>query len=197
MIASDLHDDIGSTLNSISVYTEVATQQLQRDAIRTKSLLDNMGVASRGMIDRMNDIVWAINPKNDDFENVLERMRFFAGELLSGKNMLLELEVDEKVIKARFSMQERKNIYLIYKEAVNNAYKYSGGTTVRVQIQKEGYNFTMAIEDNGDGFKSDGKNGGGNGLANMKNRAKEIGGRLNITSSAETGTTVQLILRKL
>ncbi|HVX50370.1 MAG TPA: ATP-binding protein [Chitinophagaceae bacterium] len=197
MIASDLHDDIGSTLNSISVYTEVATQQLQRDAIRTKSLLDNMGVASRGMIDRMNDIVWAINPKNDDFENVLERMRFFAGELLSGKNMLLEFEVDEKVIKARFSMQERKNIYLIYKEAVNNAYKYSGGTTVRVQIQKEGYNFTMAIEDNGDGFKSDGKNGGGNGLANMKNRAKEIGGRLNITSSAETGTTVQLILRKL
>ncbi|HWB27254.1 MAG TPA: ATP-binding protein [Chitinophagaceae bacterium] len=197
MIASDLHDDIGSTLNSISVYTEVATQQLQRDTVKTKNLLDNMGVASRGMIDRMNDIVWAINPKNDDFENVLERMRFFAGELLSGKNILLEFEVDEKVKRTRFSMQERKNIYLIYKEAVNNAYKYSGGNSVRVQIQKEGYNFTMVIEDNGGGFKTERKNGGGNGLANMRNRATEIGGRLNITSSLEKGTTIQLVLKKL
>lgn len=127
-IASDLHDDIGSTLNSISVYTEVAGQQLKTDTAKTAALLTNMGVASRGMIDKMNDIVWAINPKNDDFENVLERMQFFAAELLSGKNMLLKFEVDDKIKRSKFSMHQRKNIYLIYKEAVNNAYKYSGGT---------------------------------------------------------------------
>ncbi len=196
MIASDLHDDIGSTLNSISVYTVVAGQQLHADIARTEVLLDNMGVASRGMIDRMNDIVWAINPKNDDFENVLERMQFFAAELLSGKNMLLKFDVDERIKKSKFSMQQRKNIYLIYKEAVNNAYKYSGGTTVKVQINKEANYLQMIIADDGAGFSTETKNSGGrNGLVNMKNRAKEIGGKLTITSSPAQGVSVQLNLR--
>lgn len=194
-IASDLHDDIGSTLNSISVYTVVAGQQLEAGNGKTKMLLDNMGIASRGMIDRMNDIVWAINPKNDDFENVLERMQFFAAELLSGKNMLLKFEVDEKIKKLKFTMQERKNIYLIYKEAVNNAFKYSGGKTVAVRMFKQGGELEMIIADDGAGFNGVVKTAGGNGLTNMKNRAKEIGGRLIITSVPAHGTTVNLQMR--
>jgi signal transduction histidine kinase len=195
-IAGDLHDDIGSTLNSISVYTEVAGQQLPEDAVNTRRLLDNMGIASRSMIDKMNDIVWAVNPKNDDFENVLERMRFFAAELLSGKNMLLKFEVDEKIKKLKFTMQQRKNIYLVYKEAVNNAYKYSGGTTVYVKITGESNMLHIVITDNGNGFEAAGKNGaGGNGLTNMKNRAKEIGGKLTVSSTAG-GVTIHLQLRR-
>ena len=95
-IASDLHDDIGSTLNSISVYSEVASQQLDSNKQNAVELLKKMGAASRGMIDNMNDIVWAIHPKNDQFENVIERMQFFAAELLSGKNIPVGFQCDER-----------------------------------------------------------------------------------------------------
>ena len=96
-IALDLHDEIGSTLNSISVYSEIAGRQLKSNLGNAEILLEKMGTASRSMIDTMNDIVWAVNPKNDSFKNILERMQYFAGELLSGKNILLQFHVDEKV----------------------------------------------------------------------------------------------------
>lgn len=83
LIASDLHDDIGSTLNSISVYSSIAENQLESNLPNTKILLNRMGNASREMVEKMSDIVWTIHPKNDEFEKVLDRIRFFAAELLS------------------------------------------------------------------------------------------------------------------
>jgi two-component sensor histidine kinase len=195
-IASDLHDDIGSTLQSISVYTEIATQQLRNGEDRTKVLLDKMGIASRNMIDTMSDIVWAIHPKNDHFENVLKRMQFFAGELLSSKNIRLKFETDEKIKKLRFTMQERKNIYLIYKEAVNNAYKYSTADTVTVRLHKSEHHLAMVITDNGGGFDWELRKNIGNGLTSMMNRAKEIGGKLTIGKPDSGGTRISLRLHR-
>lgn len=192
-IASDLHDDIGSTLNSISVYTEIAGHHLNSDAAKAKILLDKMGMASRSMIDTMSDIVWTINPKNDDFENVLKRVQFFAGELLSGKNILLQFELDDRVKKLKLTMQERKNIYLICKEAINNIYKYSGATVVTVKFAKDNIYLALTIADNGQGFNINAKSSSGNGLTNIKSRAAEIGGEVTITSEAQKGT--QLFLR--
>ncbi|HTR30089.1 MAG TPA: ATP-binding protein [Puia sp.] len=190
-IASDLHDDIGSTLNSISVYSEVAGQQLDRNKENAVQLLKKMGAASRGMIDNMNDIVWAINPKNDQFENVIERMQFFAAELLSGKNMLLAFNVDEKSKKVKLSMERRKNFYLIFKEAVTNAYKYSNAKNVKVNIESEYGWLNMRIGDDGLGFDPAGRHPAGNGLKNMRSRSEEIGADLKITSVPGKGTTVQ------
>lgn len=191
-IASDLHDDIGSTLNSISVYSEVARQQVDTNRENALQLLKKMGAASRGMIDNMNDIVWAVSPKNDQFENVVERMRFFAAELLSGKNILLEFHIDERSKKAKLKMEKRKNFYLIFKEALTNAYKYSNAKTVTVQITTEGGWLTMRISDDGAGFDIAGKNGSGNGLENMRKRSKEIGAKLAMSSADAAGTTIQL-----
>ena len=195
MIARDLHDDIGSTLNSISVYTEIAKQQLQGDTEKTNILLEKMGMASRNMIDKMSDIVWAINPKNDDFEQVLQRMQFFAGELLSGKNILLNFHADEKVKKLKFKMQERKNIYLIYKEAINNAYKYADGKNVSVTIGKDGNCLLLVIADDGKGFNIEEKANSGNGLTNMKSRASEIGAKLAIENKETGGTRIILEMK--
>ena len=194
MIASDLHDDIGSTLNSISVYTEILGRQLQTVDDKAKILLDKMGTASRGMIDTMSDIVWAINPKNDDFENVLKRMQFFAGELLGGKNIALHFEADEKARKMKVTMQQRKNIYLIYKEAVNNIFKYSAAASVTATIVKNGNSLVVTIADDGKGFNWEERQKSGNGLNNMQNRAKEMGGKLIIESMPGQGTRVQLSL---
>ena len=195
VIARDLHDDIGSTLNSISVYTEIATQQMQSDTGNAKALLNKMGTASRDMIDRMSDIVWAINPKNDNFEQVLKRMQFFAGELLSGKNILLDFAVDEKIKRLKLSMQERKNIYLIYKEAINNAYKYSDAKNVSVTFGKDRNCLVLKITDDGKGFNIEEKSNSGNGLTNMKNRAGEIGGKLIIENVATGGMRISLEMR--
>lgn len=191
-IASDLHDDIGSTLNSISVYSEIASKQMETNPGNARSLLLKMGVASRNMIDTMNDIVWAVNPKNDYFENILSRMQYFAGELLSGKDILFQFTVDEKTRSIRLPMGKRKNFYLIFKEAVTNAYKYSNGKKVTVSIGLQGEDLVMAIADDGDGFDVSDKTETGNGLRNMKARAMEIDARLKIVSPAMPGTCVEL-----
>ncbi|HLY68729.1 MAG TPA: histidine kinase, partial [Puia sp.] len=191
-IATDLHDDIGSTLNSISVYSEIAGKQLQSNTENAKDLLNKMGASSRNMIDTMNDIVWAINPKNDQFENIVQRMQYFAGELLSGKNILLQFEVQEKVKSIKLPMEKRKNFYLIFKEAINNAYKYSNGKTVNVSITADLNILLMIIADDGIGFDTNKKGSAGNGLENMETRAKEISARLHIMSWQTNGTRVEL-----
>src|SRR5579871_1279289 len=191
-IATDLHDDIGSTLNSISVYSEIAGKQLQTNAEIAKEILVKMGVASRNMIDNMNDIVWAINPKNDQFENILQRMQYFAGELLSGKNILLQFNADEKAKTIKLPMEKRKNFYLIFKEAINNAYKYSNAKTVSVNIGLSTNEMIMNIEDDGSGFDYHQKTFGGNGLKNMQTRAREIDAQLNISTIKDKGTAIVL-----
>ncbi len=193
-IASDLHDDIGSTLNSISVYSEIATQQFEMNPANSKSLLAKMGDASRNMIDNMNDIVWAINPKNDQFENILQRMQYFAGELLSGKNIPFKFEVEEKIKTIKLPMEKRKNFYLIFKEAITNAYKYAGNSLVKVSLISKGNFLVMIIADKGTGFNTTTKTLGGNGIKNMQARAKEIHAQLNIVSNQNEGTTIELKL---
>ncbi len=193
-IALDLHDDIGSTLNSISVYSEIAGKQMTTNPANAKNLLEKMGVSSRDMIDTMNDIVWAVNPKNDYFENVLQRMQFFAGELLSGKNILLKFEADERIKRVKLSMITRKNLYLIFKEAINNAYKYSFAKTVIVGISEKAGKLIMQVIDDGKGFIIASKNIKGNGLENMNLRAKEINATLYITSKEDKGTVIELVL---
>ena len=155
-------------------------------------ILDKIGEASRNMIDVMNDIVWAVHPKNDQFENVLQRMQYFAGELLSGKNILLQFETDERSKNIKLPMEKRKNFYLIFKEAVTNAYKYSGSRTLHVKIYIYKNILCMTVGDEGEGFGTTKTSLAGNGLKNMQQRAEEINAYLNITSSLQKGTMVEL-----
>jgi signal transduction histidine kinase len=192
-IASDLHDDIGSTLNSISVYSELADRQLNSDAGNVKNLLHIMGNASRDMIIAMNDIVWAINPQNDNFENILQRMQYFAGGVLSGKNIVFDFFVDDKAKKIQLPMQKRKNFYLVYKEAINNAYKYADCKKVSVQIYLQQKNLVMTIVDDGKGFDiSAGRTG--NGLNNITNRAAEAGATVKIESGPLKGASIKFTM---
>lgn len=195
MIASDLHDDIGSTLNSISVYSAIAEQQYDKNITQTKQLLDKMGIASREMIDKMSDIVWAIQPKNDEFIKVLDRIRFFAAELLSTKSIKFNFKVDEQISMLKLEMEQRKNIYLICKEAVNNAYKYAEASEITVSFKKMSNKLLMHIADNGKGFEQEKLSSQGNGLFNMRERAIEINGILNIDSDKESGTVISLVIQ--
>jgi signal transduction histidine kinase len=186
-IASDLHDDVGSTLSSISIFSQMAQQQSKE----VNPLLETIGESSRKMMDAMADIVWTINPENDQFEKIILRMRSFAYELLGAKKIDFEFVADDYVTKINVPMNVRKNFYLIFKEATNNMVKYAAANRASFSVKEEKNNLIMLIKDNGKGFDTS-QSTEGNGLKNMKKRAGEIGGQLLIESGPGKGTEIQL-----
>ena len=189
-IASDLHDDVGSTLNSISIYSEVAKQK----SPSVVDELEQIGDASRKIIEVMSDIVWTINPNNDTFENIISRMGALAYNLLKAKNIEHTFQTDECLNETKLSLESRRNFYLIFKEALNNLVKYSNATRVNIILTKENGLIKLSIRDNGIGFDV-AQTSKGNGLLNMKNRADEMNAQLNIESVKGSGTSVELIFK--
>ena len=194
-ISRDLHDDMGSTLQSISVMSEIVRMKSTSDN-RQESIpfIEKIGSASREMVDKMNDIVWAVSPQNDDFENIILHMRAFGGELLAGKDITLHFKAEGGLNNIRLPMEKRKSFFLVYKEALNNAYKYSGAKNVNVDISRTNHTLTLVVEDDGAGFNmhEDHLKTGGNGLKNMNTRAAEMNGIVSITSTPGQGTKVSL-----
>lgn len=188
-IASDLHDDVGSTLSSISIFSEIAQQQSNE----VTPMLRQIGDSSRKMLEAMADIVWTINPENDQFEKIIDRMRLFAFELLGAKKIDFEFQADDAIAKMKLPMNVRQNVYLIFKEATNNMVKYSDANKVLFSIRRTSGNLMLTIRDNGKGFDVNHATQG-NGLKNMKKRAEDIGARLLLESEPGAGTTIQLIL---
>ncbi|MBA3647756.1 MAG: hypothetical protein H0W62_04270 [Chitinophagales bacterium] len=190
-IASDLHDDIGSTLSSIVIYSELANEEVKDKSKKASSLLETINENSRTTIEAMSDIVWAINPKNDRFENILQRMRTFASGILEAKNIDLKFDASPSLPGLKLSMEKRKNLYLVFKEAVNNIAKYSSSKTCTIKLWLEGKILNIKIEDDGIGFDLN-DYAAGNGLVSMKRRSEEMKGDLNIQSIKGKGTTIHL-----
>lgn len=194
-ISTDLHDDIGATLSSISIYSETIKQQTAAQLPQLTAMLDKMGETSREMVGNMSDIVWAINPENDSFEKMLGRMQNLAAELCTVKNIQLHFTADEKLNQVQLSMEQRRNIYLIFKEALNNALKYADCRNMRIELLRESHSLVLSVKDNGKGFNemavSENRRGG-NGLKNMRDRAAEINGVLKIHTEENKGTHIVL-----
>ena len=197
-IAQDLHDNMGSTLSSISVYSQVAKiQQSKGNYEVLENVLGKIASTSSEMISEMNDIVWAINPRNDSMEKILQRMESFAKPLLAVKNIQFSFNYTADIFGINLEMQKRKNFYLIFKESVNNALKYSGCTSLDVNIGVKGNQLHLTDQDNGAGFErrkvdQSSQSLSGNGLRNMEMRAKEMKGSCSIESHPGKGTTVNL-----
>ena len=200
-ISADLHDDLGSTLSSISIYSEAIKNKLkQKDSEKVVELIDKIGDNARESITNLSDIVWSINPMNDSGELVFSRMESFATSILPSKNIGLDFKYEEVFLKKEFSMEFRQNLFLIFKEAINNIAKYSEAKLVTVTISHRNSELELKIHDDGNGFRieestTNGGNGkpGGNGLRNMKLRATQLHGQLLINSSP-SGTTIELIV---
>ena len=195
-IAQDLHDNVGSTLSSISVYSQVAKiYQQQQKMEPLQDTLEKISSTSSEMISEMNDIVWAINPRNDNMETILQRMESFARPLLASQNVKFHFSYDLSVQHQHLEMAKRKNFYLIFKEAVNNAMKYSGCKNLWVEIRLHHHQLALSVKDDGKGFdikKVRSTNTlSGNGVRNMEMRAKEMKGSCRM-ESGETGTTITI-----
>ena len=186
-IADDLHDDIGSTLSSISILSQLAKEK----SPEAKSLLDSIGENTLSIQENMSDIVWTITSKNDRFVNVLHRMNQFASEIFEAKNIELDFTSDAALSTSRLTMKQRKNFYLFFKEVINNAAKYSDAKKVSVTISKKEQEVEMNIRDDGRGFDTT-KIYNGNGMSTLKKRGEELNGCFKIQSHLNEGTVVHL-----
>jgi len=198
-IAQDLHDNVGSTLSSVSIYSQVAKIQHENgNTGELKDILVKIRDTSTDMISEMNDIVWAINPRNDGMEKILQRMESFAKPLLQARNIGFSFHFDKPLASITLSMEQRKNLYLIFKEIVNNTLKYSSATSLEIKIALSHHKVSFTAHDNGVGFDVAqmealaAKSLSGNGLLNMKRRAKEMNGACEIKCMPGQGTTIFL-----
>jgi signal transduction histidine kinase len=172
------------------MYSDALKQQVKETLPHLEPVLDKMGENSRDMVNSMSDIVWAINPNNDDGNKLIQRMESYARDLCSMKNILLQFNADESIGTMNLPLEYRKNIYLIFKESLNNALKYSGAKQIQITLSRQQGKFSMNIEDNGAGFDIKTANNG-NGLINIVERAKEIKGQSLIDSAVGKGTLVK------
>jgi len=190
-IAGDLHDDIGSTLSSIDISSRIALVK-KDDAAAVEEQLTKIRLQARKTMDSMSDIVWSINPQYDNFESMLARMREFAAEICEPQLIAFQFDASKEMEEISFDTDNRKNIFLLFKEAVNNAAKYSGCTLLSIKFFKNSSNeFVMSIHDNGQGFDDDLVKKG-NGLRNIKTRAAHLRGQLNIQTKNGNGTFIEL-----
>ncbi len=190
-IATDLHDDIGATLSSISFYSEAVRQKTRHTLPEVSSILEKMGETSRAMVGNMSDIVWAIDPQHDDLSKMVERMQSYAREICALRSIKLQIAIDDRIHSLKPNLAQRRNIYLIFKEALNNALKYSDGQVIQLSVEWNGNVFHLHLTDDGKGFNT-AVDADGNGIKNMQKRAEEIGGPLYINSRIGSGTTVDL-----
>ena len=186
---------MGSTLSSISIFSEVAVQKTDTDLAGAKTMVGDIGVRARAMINSMNDMVWTIKPENDNLYKLMQRMEEFSYPVAEAKEIQLVFLMDENLYNIKTDMVKRKNLFLIFKEAFNNAIKYSGAGNIQVTF-KLNHNKTllMQITDNGCGFKYESRRPG-NGLANMEKRAAEIRGKLAVNTTPGKGTDINIICK--
>lgn len=190
-IAKDLHDEIGSTLTSIRILSEVSNKNLQKDSDKAAAFISRITEQSAAAQQGMSDIVWAVKPENDKMENMVARMREYAAHTLESKNIETAISIDEKLLNISLDMQQRRDFFLIFKEAINNIAKYAAATRVEVLIEKHEHNLVLFVQDNGRGFDVNAARST-NGLQNMKSRAQALKGLLEVHSMPGEGTGIRL-----
>jgi ligand-binding sensor domain-containing protein/two-component sensor histidine kinase len=187
-ISTDLHDDIGSTLSSISILSDIAAREKEQ---KSKRILAEISERSHLLMEKMDDIVWSISSRNDTVGNLFIRIQQFASTVLEAKDIDYEVIVAEKIKQMKLDMQQRQHIYLILKEAINNLIKYSCCTAVSIKAACTSGLLKIEVADNGKGFDIKTIHYG-NGLNNMQKRADAMRGSLSIKSAPGNGTTVTL-----
>ena len=190
-IARDLHDDMGSTLSSIHIISQLALKENHGEP--SAKYFQRISENSAKMMESMSDMVWSINPDNDSLQKMLAKMKEFSAEILEPKNMNYQFQGEETLNGTILDAAKRKNIFLIFKESINNAAKYSEGSFVDIHFSQIANDLLLTIRDNGKGFDYT-KIQNGNGLKNMKARALEIKAQLNLEVIEGQGTILKLKL---
>lgn len=188
-IARDLHDDLGSNLSNIKILSEI---EAAKNSDANNETYNHIAEKSRAMMSSISDIVWSINPSNDTLEELVQKIQVFAIDTLEKINIDLHFNVPAKIPNLHLPLDYRRHIYLIAKEAINNVAKYSTAKNMNFTVEINGKNLSMTFKDDGLGFDEN-KIKFGNGLKNMRGRASEMKGNLDIVSNIK-GTSIYLTL---
>lgn len=187
-IAKDIHDDLGTSLTRIAMLSQSAMNKAEPTKAPT-SELSRIYDTARSMTDAMDEIVWAINPSNDTLESLAAYFAEFVQEFLTPAGLSFHLDIPLALPRWNISSEVRHNLFLAFKEALNNVVKHSAATEVKVTLEVRGGGFVLSVEDNGSGF-TPGSGRLGNGLSNMRRRLEELHGRCIIDSQPGRGTRV-------
>ena len=187
-IAADLHDEIGSTLSSISLISGMS----KGESPTVTKMFNKIHKDSKSVMESMDEIIWSVSSVNDSLKGIYHRIQQYVRPLAEPTNIHFVFEFDENLEKVELPMETRRNVFLIVKEAVNNVLKYSGAEMCKVQFEKHKKEIFINISDDGMGFDKAEINNERNGLKNLQHRADAIGGTLTISSDIGKGTTIFL-----
>lgn len=188
-IAADLHDDIGATLTQMAILGETVRHEALAGRPEVDSHLEKLTALSREAIDSIADVVWAVNPRRDNFNDMAQKMRRFASDTLSARQIILFFDEDMGDSERRMDAILRRELYLILKESVNNAARHSAATEVRIALKAQGRRIRLVVADNGRGFDPNVTHDG-NGLSSLRVRAARVDASLTIESSPGAGSVV-------
>ncbi|RFS13929.1 7TM diverse intracellular signaling domain-containing protein [Emticicia sp. C21] len=194
-ISTNLHDDLAASLSSLTMFSELNRMKFQKSVPETSELFSKISTRSREMMRQVREAVYDMNPQNDDSAEWIDRMVQFAKEMLSAKQIELNLTIADNIHALPLSTHQRRNLYLFFKEAINNIAKHSEASEVKIDFrlipstfEKQG---ELLIIDNGKGFDTKELHQG-NGLLNFQKRAETLGGKVEIRSEAGKGTKIEL-----
>src|SRR5262249_60497362 len=196
-IAQDLHDDIGSSLSQIAILSEVSRRRLGSEQHSVGESLSQIANTSRDLVDSMSDIIWAINPRRDRVSDLTQRMRGFASDVFTAREIEFSFRAPEGGLELRLDAGLRRQLYLIFKEAVNNAARHSRCTQAEIEFEVTQDRLLLRVRDNGRGFDPNGDaatSRNGAGLVSMRERAEALSGEIEIITQANSGTAVKLNL---
>ncbi len=196
-IAADLHDEVGATLSSIGISIRTIQKRLSKNSPEVADTLERMKTATDQTNRNLRDTVWSINPENDSFDRVFDRMSSFAYQILQDRDILCTIHNEVDMTKPfKISMKQRQNVYMIFKEAVNNIAKHSDATKANISMKREKEGIRLTIADNGKGFNI-ADNYDGNGLKNYRRRAEESFIEFDIKSTPSVGTVISMLIPEL
>ena len=191
-IATDLHDDIGANLTRIALLSEVASRTPGASpGGRADGPLSSIARIARESVSSMSDIVWAINPKRESLLDLTRRMRQHAEEVFTLRDIALRFNGPSAADSLKLGMDVRRDLLLIFKEAVNNCARHSRCQGVEIDLRVEGQRLVLTVVDHGIGFDPS-MQGDGQGLLSMERRARRLNGSLRITSGPAGGTAITL-----
>jgi len=186
-IASDMHDDLGSGLSTIRFLSEKVKRNTFSDV--TKGDIEKMELVSNELIDKMNEIIWSMNEKNDSLEQLIFYTRSYSMEYCENNNLACKIELPDNIPSFVVSGAMRRNVFLTVKESLHNIVKHANAKNVDIIITAS-ESICISIKDDGTGLKENHKTNGGNGLRNMHKRIESIGGNMNI----QNGNGILVIL---
>ncbi len=189
-LAADLHDEVGSSLSSILLLSKMAagSENIEKN---NSSMLEKIASNTKEVIDKMGDIVWMMNPKYDEGGNVREKLEQYITRIKDVAAFKVHLEIDKSIDALKFSMETRKAIFLIFKEAANNTLKYADAKNMFIQLKMVEKNIEFIIADDGKGFNS-ATVVYGNGLDTMALRAKNCKGHFEVQSLPGKSTEIKI-----